>query len=593
MPLETSSNQEPKSLKEKLAKKREEQGESQKAEAETNQEKIVEAAKEEIKKFEQQKENLKVISGFLKIKDPKINMRKYAEDVPRNLAEQEKKLQAILDKNKDLLGKEINSIQDLIEAEKGTAEIISFQTAVVEKGKLDDANSNLRKILQALDIEVDEEFSYDQVQKLVSERLEETNDKLTEQYLLVPEQREEAINLLSEKIAETLYNSEFKVTEGTLALELPFQNQTPEKKQAIEIDRKNYYGREKLKNFQASSFDSFNNVQTLPEIVEIFEKYGKDVAHEALIKACDKKTQQAFETYRETTMLPSLEKDLEPSGQEKMIEAKRNYSRMTKEVEEKSSRIINGYVSSSLLKAEILSKLRKNNPQERFRNVEEVEKNIQQRLGNIIGAENFLTRGAENIKEEIAINENRAGISATESSMEDASSVFRKDGEEGIIYIGAIKNQEDNYATNKIALSNRISEIEKKLWEENRLLTNNENTKRGFFNKTKLQAEHDRLAAKVENLQQELNNQKYEVNRLNDKIEDMRKFKTVNFSPEFIKNIDSGDIIGTVDEILEKLKVGAKEFLDNNQYTKKELLEIQELIKDFKRIKEKVVEKIG
>lgn len=277
-------------LQEKLSRLSQERQETKEQEEQKALEKELEPIRNRIHELENDKYNLEVIKGSLELKSSDATgkgMKEYFSEAEETLNNKSAILDKLIEENKEVLAQlGIETREQLVENDEfaNYPEVTSYIEAKEQRDSAQLSNAVLEKKLADLGIVIDaDKLSYDDAEKLLADKIESIDNELLEHKLKTPEGREEAIEIVAEKLRKTLPSAEFS-REGHSPY-FAFTMRTPGDPKVRIIDGK-------------AQFRDWNNGYFIPEGSDAIERvYGKDIAEAGLKKAYEQKVDQAFEKY--------------------------------------------------------------------------------------------------------------------------------------------------------------------------------------------------------------------------------------------------------------------------------------------------------
>lgn len=225
-------------------------------------------------------------------------MKEYAIKTASEKKKTHSQLEQIASNNKEALEKiGVKNIEELVDNPEFAAdeEIVAYKQAEKQEENVRLSDAQLKKRLADFDINIsDENFSYETASDEIGRRLENLNNELLAEKLKTPEGREEAINSLVKEFSETTgqlknFNMSRKVySEKNRDLD---QNETGD---YCQLSLGNSEVRVEFFGDKAVLNDFYNLRLLPPDWAKKTDKYGQEVAQEALKQNYNQKLEEVF-----------------------------------------------------------------------------------------------------------------------------------------------------------------------------------------------------------------------------------------------------------------------------------------------------------
>ncbi len=288
------------SLFEKLAEQSKDLKEDQKQKDILNKEKEIAPVIARIKELEDKKYILELIKGSLSLKSDKEKgagrgMREYSDETAEGVRKNTEVLNKIINSEESKAAIEkmgINTPDELVEAFKDdgdATEIHEYVNSREQEEFLKMSDNKLKDKLKTLGINTDEEdFSYDQAEKAIEEKLRVIEEELIQEKLKTPEGREEAVDLISGNLKGKILGC--YINRNTKNNDLRFS-----------IDESQYPKNTIFENGKFVSFEKWSNPRLLPQNIEKIKKeYGENVAIATVKKAYQNEVEESFRRFDST-----------------------------------------------------------------------------------------------------------------------------------------------------------------------------------------------------------------------------------------------------------------------------------------------------
>lgn len=279
------------SLENKLSKLSNEIRENEEKENKKLQEEKLEPFRLKIKEFEKTKFQLELILNSLKLKSEKgsgIGMREYSTKTENEFKKENTQLDNLINKNQEALKTiGVENKDQLLENSDfvNDEEIINYKKSKVQKEDLELSDSALKERLLSLGMTIDQEtFSYDLVEKMLQEKMEQVNKELALEKAKTPEGKEE----LKEELIQ-YFNKEIPSFSFSKAKNFDHYN----KNYVLDLGGYNRIEFDENRIIRGDTPGSFS----MGEWEKLEEKYPYDVIREAMKEVFEKKVGSSSYSY--------------------------------------------------------------------------------------------------------------------------------------------------------------------------------------------------------------------------------------------------------------------------------------------------------
>lgn len=304
------------SLKEKLSKITKEIEETEAESEKKAQEKLLKPILIRIQELENQKNLLETVKSSLRLESSKETgkgMREYSKETVEDIEKENITLDTLVKNNKkavESLG--IKDRADLLSNSEfaNEPEIVKYKKVTEQAKDLEEADIALQERLVSLGINIGKEnFSYDSVEKALTEKIQSVEDLLLQEKLKTPKGREEAAEVLAKELEVNISRSSFSEDSKTGSKTIHLEPHIGE----ILISGE----KTKINNWKYAELlpKNFNDLRRI---------YGSEVVVKALNKAYEYKIDDAFKQFDKDAknIDETLKKNLERSSPEKWNEAR-------------------------------------------------------------------------------------------------------------------------------------------------------------------------------------------------------------------------------------------------------------------------------
>lgn len=304
------------SLKEKLSKITKEIEETEAESEKKAQEKLLEPILIRIQQLENQKNLLETVKSSLGLESSKETgkgMREYSKETIEDIEKENITLDTLVENNKkavESLG--IKDRADLLSNSEfaNEPEIVKYKKVTEQAKDLEEADIALQERLVSLGINIGKEnFSYDSVEKALTEKIQSVEGLLLQEKLKTPKGREEAAEILAKELEVNISRSSFSEDSKTGSKTIYLEPHIGE----ILISGE----KTKINNWKYAELlpKNFNDLRRI---------YGSEVVVKALNKAYEYKIDDAFKQFDKDAknIDETLKKNLERSSPEKWNEAR-------------------------------------------------------------------------------------------------------------------------------------------------------------------------------------------------------------------------------------------------------------------------------
>lgn len=303
------------SLAEKLKLKTKELKQTKEIEQKTAQEKELEPIRAHITEIEEKKRQLVLIKNSLVLKsggEIGKGMKEYGAEVPENIKKETRRLDTLMDEHKEVLKTMgVENRDQLVGNEEfsGESEVVAYKGAMQEGENLVSADATLKTRLSEFGVNLPAEFSYDDAEKALVEKIHSLDEELILEKLKTPEGKAEAVGKISEELRSKIPGVEFTKTKDKTEINIGSQY----RKGTIVISG------------ETVKFSGWKNIELIPEeFGKVEKKYGAEIGNSALKEAYGKNVDRVFENFDENgENINLLLKGLEPADPKLAVEAKK------------------------------------------------------------------------------------------------------------------------------------------------------------------------------------------------------------------------------------------------------------------------------